>query len=524
MDPHAEDNREQQPPASNGEPYQPPTRRENGEMGDGEHPAPDGAPERRSEPNWSPIPPAPANSGTQAGDYSDHTAFATAPMTGAQGYQADNNTPSPGTYPGPEQPTQNLSGYAFPAAPPYQSAVATTPKTKRSGVRVLVTTLVALLSVALLVALVGLGMYLTTSSTTTSGKSHTQAQPQATSTAPLAGRASTAPDWEAVSEAVRPATVSIQVRVGNGGDSGSGVVWDNAGHIVTNYHVISEASGADSITVVLKDGRLFHADVVGSDPTTDLAVLKLRDAPNDLVAANFGSSSELKVGQAVMAIGSPLGLDDTVTTGIISALDRPVAVKTAVPRGDSASGIAPDLPFGGNAQSEPDPVITNAIQVDASINPGNSGGPLFDDAGRVIGINSSIASMGQSEDTAGSIGLGFAIPADLVKSVTTQLIEKGKVAHGQLGVRIGTASVKVGSESRLGVEIGQVTDGSGAAKAGLRKGDAIIKIDGKDVRSARSLIGYVRRYVAGETVTLTIVRDGHSQDVSVQLGSMEAGS
>lgn len=425
----------------------------------------------------------------------------------------------------PGQANPQPVSYGIPVSvhgtPPSATGVAPLP-VKRSLVRTLATVLAALIGIALVVALMGVGLYFTTSSTS-SHKRQISGQPQATTTAPLAGRASSAPDWEAVSDAVRPATVSIQVRVGNGGDSGSGVLWDNAGHVVTNYHVVAEANGPDTVTVILNDGRLYHAEVVGSDPTTDLSVLKLQGAPNDLVAANFGSSAELKVGQAVMAIGSPLGLDDTVTTGIISAIDRPVAVKTAVPRGDS-HGIMPELPFGGQAQNAPEPVITNAIQVDASINPGNSGGPLFDDSGRVIGINSSIASMGPTEESAGSIGLGFAIPVDLVKNVATQLIEKGQVAHGQLGVRVGTAPVKVGSESRLGAAVSGVTNGSGAAQAGLSEGDVIIKIDGKDVRSARSLIGYVRRYRAGETVTLTIVRDGKTEQVPVQLSSLEPGA
>ena len=469
----------------------------------------------------------PAGGSGQPGEYGQSAQYR---QPGEYGQPGPESSGQPSGYgqpsgqPGP-QPSPQAPAYGIPVSVNGAGAQGgnTGPlRTKRSVFRTLLTVLAVLIGLSLALALTGLGLYFSTSSTS-AHKREIANQPQSTTTAPLAGRASSAPDWEAVSEAVRPATVSIQVRVGNGGDSGSGVLWDNAGHVVTNYHVVADANGADTVTVILNDGRLYHAEVVGSDPTTDLAVLKLQGAPNDLVAANFGSSAELKVGQAVMAIGSPLGLDDTVTTGIISALDRPVAVKTAVPRGDS-SGIAPELPFGGQAQNEPEPVITNAIQVDASINPGNSGGPLFDDSGRVIGINSSIASMGRAEDSAGSIGLGFAIPVDLVKNVATQLIEKGQVAHGQLGVRVGTAPVKVGSESRLGVQVGSVNSGSGAAQAGLREGDFIIKIDGKDVRSARSLIGYVRRYLAGETVTLTIVRDGTTQEVPVQLGSLEPGA
>ncbi|MDO5722276.1 MAG: trypsin-like peptidase domain-containing protein [Actinomycetaceae bacterium] len=435
----------------------------------------------------------------------------------AWGAQGDSRAQYGATYSGPGVQA-NAHAQAFPT---YGTAVANGKGGRKSILRIVLGLVIALILLALAIAGIGGAVYLSTSSTNgqTTQTSQVVEQPEETTKSPLAGRASSAPDWEAVSSAVRPATVAIQVRVGNGGDSGSGVLWDNTGNIVTNYHVVSEASGEDSITVILNDGRLYHAKVVGTDPTTDLAVIKLQSPPADLVAANFGSSQDLKVGQAVMAIGSPLGLDDTVTTGIVSALDRPVAVKTAVPRGQ---GMSPgfDNPFLRPEQPEPEPVITNAIQVDASINPGNSGGPLFDDAGRVIGINSSIASLGSAEENSGSIGLGFAIPVDLVKTVAGQLIEKGQVDHGQLGVRVATAAVHVDGITRLGLEVSDVTRGSGAEAAGIRAGDYIIAIDGKDVRSTRSLIGYVRRYTSGESVTLKVVRGGSTEEIQVQLSSL----
>lgn len=332
--------------------------------------------------------------------------------------------------------------------------------------------------------------------------------------APLVEKKEGSSDWQAVANAVRPATVSIQVVVGSSGDSGSGVVWDSEGHIVTNNHVVADAQGPETVTVSLNDGRLYHAEVVGTDPTTDLAVLKLIDPPSDLVSANFGASDSLTVGQPVMAIGSPLGLSDTVTTGIISALDRPVAVKTAVPRGSQENELWGINPF---EQPQREPVITNAIQIDASINPGNSGGPLFDESGQVIGINSSIASLGSAESTSGSIGLGFAIPVDLVKNVATQLINNGKAEHAQLGVMIRSAAVTVDGVTKIGAEVSDVVPGGAAASADIQAGDVILKIDGHDVVSSRSLTGYVRRYNSGDEVTLTVARGGKSVDIPVVL-------
>lgn len=324
-------------------------------------------------------------------------------------------------------------------------------------------------------------------------------------------------DWQAVANAVRPATVSIQVSTGEGGDTGSGVVWDGNGNIVTNYHVVSAAVNNDQakITVRASGSRLYEAEIVGIDPTTDLAVIRLKNPPADLVAGNFGDSSQLKVGEAVMAVGSPLGLTDTVTTGIISALDRPVAVKTAVPN-DQEEQFNYQFPYFLQQSPQSETVVTNAIQVDASINPGNSGGPLFDAQGRVIGINSSIASMGK-EGAAGSIGLGFAIPVNLVKNVVTQLIEKGEAVHAQLGVSISTSAVQVGEETRLGAKVESVLPGGAAADAKLQPGDVIVSIDGNDVVSSAALTGFVRRYNSGDTVTLGVARGGEIIEVQVVL-------
>ena len=313
-------------------------------------------------------------------------------------------------------------------------------------------------------------------------------------------------DWTDVAAAVSPAVVTIQAQGASSGGTGSGVVYDAQGDIVTNYHVIASALGGGQIQVTLADGRLYAASIVGHDKTTDLAVIRLENPPSDLTVARFASSSNLEVGAPVMAIGAPLGLSNTVTTGIVSALNRPVEVSMDE---DSSSQ---------DSQASSDLVVTNAIQIDASINPGNSGGPLFDASGAVIGINSSIKSLATSSDgQAGSIGLGFAIPSDLVVSIADQLIASGTASHGMLGVTVKAATTTVGSDTYVGAEVQDVSAGSGASAAGIRSGDVIVKVEGQEVTSPKQLIGYVRRYKAGDTIAMTIVRDGATQDVSVRI-------
>ena len=313
-------------------------------------------------------------------------------------------------------------------------------------------------------------------------------------------------DWTGVAAAVSPAVVTIQTQGASSGGTGSGVIYDAQGDIVTNYHVIASVLGGGQIQVTLADGRLYSAKVVGHDKTTDLAVIRLDNPPSDLTVARFATSANLEVGAPVMAIGAPLGLSNTVTTGIVSALNRPVEVSMDE---DSSSQ---------DSQASSDLVVTNAIQIDASINPGNSGGPLFDATGAVIGINSSIKSLSSSSDgQAGSIGLGFAIPSDLVVSIADQLIASGTASHGMLGVTVKAATTTVGSDTYVGAEVQDVSAGSGASAAGIRAGDVIVKVEGQEVTSPKQLIGYVRRYKAGDTVTMTIVRDGQTQDVSVRI-------
>src|SRR5665647_3269263 len=225
--------------------------------------------------------------------------------------------------------------------------------------------------------------------------------------------------------AVSPSVVAISVTSGQSGGQGSGVIFDTQGHILTNNHVVTAGGQNSQITVTLNDKRTYDATVVGTDPTTDLAVIKLTNAPGDLKAIALGDANALTVGDPVMAVGNPLGLAGTVTTGIVSALNRPV----------TTSDQQPSDPF-GQQQSSGEPVVTNAIQTSAAINPGNSGGALVNASGQLIGINSAIASLGSSggSSQSGNIGIAKPIPMNEARSIAEQLITTGKATHPYLGV------------------------------------------------------------------------------------------
>ena len=303
-------------------------------------------------------------------------------------------------------------------------------------------------------------------------------------------------DWSAVAKEVSDSVVAIDVSTGDGEAKGSGVVISDKGYIATNNHVIS---GAQQIQVTLANGAMYSAQVVGTDTTTDLAVLKLDNPPSDLKVAEFADSDDLAVGESVMAIGNPLGYDDTVTTGIVSALNRPVTV----------------------TDDDNNAIVTNAVQIDAAINPGNSGGPTFNAAGQVIGINSSIASTASSSGTAGSIGIGFAIPSNLVKRVANEIIDNGSVKHVVLGITIKSSSVEADGVTRGCAQVQAVTDGGPASKAGVKAGDSIVAFNGKAVNNNYSLLGYVRAAAMGDKVKLTVVRGGNTMDLEVTLDQEE---
>jgi putative serine protease PepD len=334
----------------------------------------------------------------------------------------------------------------------------------------------------------------------------TTTSPNGTSPRVVQGNAA-APDWSAVAKAVSPSVVSIAVETQGGAGAGSGVVLDDSGHILTNHHVVEGADGNGSIQVTLFDGRTYAAKIVGTDPSTDLAVLELTGAPSDLTPITLGDSDSVTVGNPVMAIGNPLGLSGTVTTGIVSALDRPVR-----------TGAANESPFGGQA---PEPVVTNAIQTSAAINPGNSGGALVNAEGELIGINSAIAQLGGGGQS-GNIGIGFAIPVNEAKSIADQLIADGTAEHAFLGVNVRDTITQDGAAKRAGAGIADVTSGTPAAEAGIDSGDVVVAIDGEPVDSSTALIAQIRERTAGDKVTLTVIRDGKRQDVPVTLAAKPA--
>ncbi|MCI1220117.1 MAG: trypsin-like peptidase domain-containing protein [Bifidobacterium sp.] len=409
---------------------------------------------------------------------------------GRQGYNPGNTPQGPQTPQGQGYPPQGL----FTNSP---ASRATAPN--RSANAVVAAVVAALVSAALCL---GIGYAAVTNGwvklASTSSLSSVGSSQSSGGSAPLKSGASA--DWTAVSNAVSGSVVAIQTQVSGGVAKGSGAILDAKGHIVTNNHVIS---GAQQIQVTLANGQIYTAQLVGADATTDLAVIKLDNPPSDLKPVQFADSASLAVGQGVMAIGNPLGYDDTATTGIVSALNRPVSVSDD----------------NGNAQ-----IVTNAVQIDAAINPGNSGGPTFDASGKVIGINSSIASTATTSSEAGSIGIGFAIPSNLVKRVSQEIIDNGSVKHVQLGVTISDATAQADGVTRGGTKIASVVSGSPADKAGLKVGDTIVAFNDQAVNNTYSLLGYVRASALNDKVKLTVVRDSKAIDVDVTLDQQEPAS
>lgn len=305
-------------------------------------------------------------------------------------------------------------------------------------------------------------------------------------------------DWSSVAQKVEPSVVAIQVVDGESrGSQGSGVVWDDQGHIVTNNHVIHGAS-PDGVVVIVGNNT-YAASIVGGDAATDIAVLKLERVPDGLTPIQHGNSDSLVVGQEVAAIGNPLGLSGSVTTGIVSALDRPIAT-------------------GGSSTK---PVITNAIQTSAPLNPGNSGGALVDRNGALIGINSAIASVNGADSgkQSGNIGIGFAIPVSLTENIASQLIENGKVSHAFLGTATVDGAVQVDGEQRLGAEVKTVVQDGPSEHAGLEVGDVIVTLDGHEILGSQHLVGTVRTLKVDQQVTMQVVREGKRIDLEVTLGT-----
>ena len=308
---------------------------------------------------------------------------------------------------------------------------------------------------------------------------------------------------EQVAAKVVPSVVKLETAMGRQSEEGSGIILSSDGLILTNNHVVAASAkggqlgGQSTTTVTFNDGRTAPFTVVGTDPSSDIAVVRAQGV-SGLTPIAIGSSSNLKVGQDVVAVGSPLGLEGTVTTGIISAMNRPVAA-------------------GGDAGDQNS--VLDAIQTDAAINPGNSGGALVNMNGELVGINSAIASLGDTsgpQAQSGNIGLGFAIPVDQAKRIADELIQTGTATHASLGVQVGNdATVN-------GAKIMEVVSGGAAAQAGLPSGVVVTKLDDRVIGSADALVAAVRSKAPGDTVTLTYSDpSGASKTVQVTLGQAQ---
>ncbi|MHA7241095.1 S1C family serine protease [Arthrobacter sp. TMS1-12-1] len=324
-----------------------------------------------------------------------------------------------------------------------------------------------------------------------------------------------------------PSVVTLAVSGGTAGGSGSGIILDTDGHILTNTHVVTLGGQVSDPTVEVKlnDGRVFPATVVGTDPLSDLAVVKI-DAP-DLTAATLGNSDELNVGDTAIAIGAPLGLSGTVTDGIVSTLNRTISVaSSAVPEEQPDSSPSDDgegfnfLPPGGSGGQQPQSqgsIYLNVIQTDAAINQGNSGGALVDADGRIIGVNVAIASGGSGEST-GNIGVGFSIPINYADRIAQEIIADGEAAHGFLGVSV-TAAGNDGAQSTStfssGALVESVEPGSPAADADLQVGDVITKVGNYTISDPQSLTAAVRIQAVGQQVPVELIRGGEAQTVDV---------
>ncbi|MFF4832305.1 S1C family serine protease [Streptomyces sp. NPDC001315] len=309
----------------------------------------------------------------------------------------------------------------------------------------------------------------------------------------------------AVAAKALPSTVTIEAESTSGeGGTGTGFVFDTEGHIVTNNHVVADAVDGGKLTATFPNGKKYDAEVVGHAQGYDVAVIKLKNAPSDLKPLTLGNSDEVAVGDSTIAIGAPFGLSNTVTTGIISAKNRPVA---------SSDGTSSQASY------------MSALQTDASINPGNSGGPLLDAQGNVIGINSAIQSTGSGglggTSQSGSIGLGFAIPINQAKYVAQQLIKTGKPVYAKIGASVSledtTGGAKITDQGAGGAS--SVEAGGPADKAGLKSGDVITKLDDHVIDSGPTLIGEIWTHKPGDKVTITYERDGKTHTVEVTLGS-----
>ncbi|MGI8769079.1 MAG: trypsin-like peptidase domain-containing protein [Propionibacteriaceae bacterium] len=397
------------------------------------------------------------------------------------------------------QPIQPRTVYSASQFAGYPTAV---PSAPRRGMRGPAVIAVAALTALLVGGAAGVGGYLVadTSNRPTTFSPAPTSTPAESSTAPSQASTMAPPpkdaDTVAIAAKVLPSTVTIEARNGSKGSTGSGFVIDAAkGLIMTNNHVVAMGDAGGNLQVILNDHKKSQAEIVGRSPSYDIAVIRIEPSTR-LVAAEIGDSAATKVGQTVIAFGSPLGLGGTVTQGIVSALDRPVAVGGQREDPNSASAYS------------------SAIQTDAPINPGNSGGPLVDAGGRVVGVDSAILTLGSTGGgQSGNIGLGFAIPINQAMEVGRELIQKGYATYPVIGATVRDA------QALDGVVLSVVTGGGPASAAGLQTGDLVTHLDGRPVSKAVELIVKIRAHRPGQKVDITYDRGGKTGQATVTLGT-----
>lgn len=339
----------------------------------------------------------------------------------------------------------------------------------------------------------------------------------------------------AVAAKASPSVVTISVTGSAGSGTGSGVIISQDGYVISNNHVATLDGAVSNPTISIQDndGKIYNATIVGTDPTVDLAVLKI-ESSNKFTPIEWADSAKLNVGDVTVALGAPLGLAGTVTTGIISALNRSIQVaSSSVPDSSSSQQQQGTTPFdfwnfgqnGQQGQSQTQTQSTSSsisipvIQTDAAINPGNSGGALLDSKGRLIGINVAIASSGSSSSSAGNIGLGFALPSNLAKRVSAEIIANKKATHGVLGAQVSDAASKSGT-TQVGAYLEKIVAGGAAEKGGLKQGDVVTEFNGVRVTDASDLTAQVRAAAGGSDATVKVVRNGQTETVKLTLGTL----
>jgi putative serine protease PepD len=427
----------------------------------------------------------------------------------------------------PQEPQENVNAYTSPVGEPQRPMGYNTPYTPPVGLapqpnkqnKVLPLVVGFSLISALLGGSIGGIIGSSASQEANGGSSYSAAAPA--KDVVNTTNESTSSDLSKIINEKLPSIVTISVIAGDTGGTGSGVVLNDKGYIVTNAHVatVEGQTANGDINVQTSTGDTYKAELVGYDSTSDLAVLKIDPQAEGISPISFASSENLQVGTETIAVGSPLGLSGTVTTGIISALNRPISVTSSEVNGNSSpsNGRGQEQGRGQGQTQQQASVALSAIQTDAAINSGNSGGALLDANGNLIGINVAIASTGE---TAGSIGVGFAIPSDYVKRVAAEIVASGEATHGYLG-----AGVVDYNDSNAtftsGAQIESVEPGSAADEAGLRKGDVVTQLNGDNIESAIQLTAVVKQLAPGSSVGIAYERGSEENNITVKLGEVK---